>query len=285
MITRNELNIRHAKSEDAIEVCKLLKKLGLNQPANQEAIQHWQRLWNENPFYKTFKLEHFYGWVMEHNGKIVGFFGNIPRTYSLNYKLIPVAIASQWGVKKEYREYTDLLSEKFFNENPITLKLVTTAIKPTGRIFEKFNGKRVPNNELDNVYMVPIDLFKLIQHKYTNSLLKFFIAFLSYIIPWKWKFRTIKKNNAIREIKIETAENNLEEFLNRFMNQSKGLIATRNLETLKWFYLGGIRRLEKKFFIYEEKNIITGFASIIEEPIEGNSSIKRFKVIDVVLFV
>lgn len=278
-----EVTIRLAKRDEAVEISDLLNKLGLNLPNEHEVDkinQHWDRLWKNNPYYNHFKEDYLYGWVMVYNEKIVGFFGCIPRIYSINSKVVPVAIASQWGVEKDYRKFTHLLCEKFFNENPISIKLVTTAIKPTGRIFEKYGGLKVPNSELETVYMIPIDLFKLVSYKYKDSFKKYIFNFLSYLIPWKLQFKFIGENNNFKEIDVDSIPDEINSFFENKLNKTNGLIALRDSDILKWYYSGGNRELTKKIFIYSKNDTILGYASIVEEPIKDNLNLKRYKIID-----
>lgn len=285
MVEEKDIIIRLAKREDAFPVTSLLRRLGLNLPDSNEVEKinnHWNRLWNNNPFYNQFHQECFYGWIMEHNRVIVGFFGCIPRLYVLNSKIVPVAIASQWGVEKEYRTFTHLLCDKFFNDNPISLKLVTTAIKPTGRIFEKYGGYKIPIPEVETVYMVPINLFKLIAYKYEKSIIASVFHLFNNIVPWSLQFKLIKKNTNITEVSVDTIPNEIDLFFSNIQSKVSGLIALRKLEILKWFYTGGNRGLKKRIFIYRSKEKIIGYAAIMEEPIKDIAGLKRYKIIDLI---
>lgn len=289
MIDTTELNVRLANREDAVPVSDLLHRLGLNLPSQSEIDKinsHWNRLWKENPFYKYYNEEILYGWVMVHKNRIVGFFGCIPRNYYMNSELFPVAIASQWGVEKEYREYTYLLCDAFFNSNPISTKLVTTAIKPTGRIFEKYNGHRVPNHSLQTVYMIPINLYKLLVYKYkehTNKypLLKFILRIFIFIIPWKLQYQLICKDNNFNEVSVNSLSEDIESFWQKYIHINRGLFASRSLDNLKWYYNGGNSASSKKIFIYTSNNQkIIGYASIIDQPVKDNKVLKRYTIID-----
>jgi hypothetical protein len=285
MIENTNIHIRLAQKNDAIQVSVLLRKLGLDLPDEKEVDKinsHWDRLWKYNPYYTKFKEEILYGWVMEDDGRIVGFFGCIPRLYSINSTLVPVAIASQWGVEKDYRKFTNLLCDQFFKENPISLKLVTTAIKPTGRIFEKYGGHQIPSKEMETVYMIPIHLFKLIIHKYHQSAKKHIFKLLSFVIPWKLQFKFIRKNDNLKEINIQSMPDDIDIFFKRNINKTKGLIALRNSEILKWFYPEEKKGLIKKIFIYTADKNTVGFASIIDEPIKDNATLKRYKIVDLI---
>jgi hypothetical protein len=276
------VTVRESTKDDAHAVFNLLGGLGLIVPPKEKIEEYWDRLWVNNPFFAAYPGIKISGWIMEDDTEVVGFFGLIPRTSFLNGIPIPVAIASQWGVKKEYRQYTHLLSDTFFNNNPIALKLVTTAIKPTGRIFEKYDGRKVPASNLQNVYMVPFNLAKLVQYKIESSKRKLALfAFLLRLIPWKLQYLLISKDRNLQEVDVNNLPENYEDFWNNYLSNSKGYLASRDPATLNWFYLGDVRGLKKKVFLYRnDQEDIIGYAAIMEEP-TINGSFKRFKIIDI----
>ena len=148
-------NIRPAVFEDCIAASALLKELGLNMPAEPAQVRvHWQRFWQSNPALQGAGPQPDLGWVMEDTedaGTMVGFFGNIPLLYSYGTQRIIVADASQWGVLKSHRADTHLLCDAYFQQKNIDLLLVTTGIKPTGRIFEQYDSLKVPQPGYDEI--------------------------------------------------------------------------------------------------------------------------------------
>jgi len=230
MIEASEIIIRPAKDEDAIPVCDLLRDLGLTLPPKseqQKVMAHWQRMWNNNPFYKAYNEPVFYGWVMEHNNEIVGFFGTVPRIYYLQGQQLPVSIASNWGVKKEYRAFTSMLCDAYFNANPMPMKLVTTAIKPTGKIFERYNGKRAPDESLDSVYIVPYNLPKLMALKFSKSKLSFLapLAKMFSVIPiWNLPFR-FARDKRLEEVDVFNMPADYSVFIDSYIKTSNAFMA------------------------------------------------------------
>lgn len=288
MIDASEIIIRPAKDEDAIPVCDLLRDLGLTLPPKSEAqkvMAHWRRMWTDNPYYKMYNEPVFYGWVMEHNKQIVGFFGTVPRVYYMKGQRVPVSIASNWGVKKEYRSHTSMLCDAYFNENPIAIKLVTTAIKPTGKIFERYNGKRVPDTSLDSVYIVPFNLPKLMALKFSKGKLSFIaplIRLMSAIPVWKLPFR-FEKDKGLEEVDVFNMPADYAAFADSFVKSNNAFMASRDVQSMQWVYGHGKRDLLKKVFVYRNAdNKIAGYASLIDEPIVGDSSFKRYKIGDLV---
>jgi hypothetical protein len=285
MIIKENIIVRLAKKEERFEIVKLLNGLGLKtvDVNNETAVDfQWDRNWDKNVSNEFLNNEIVYGWVLEYDKRIVGFFGTLKRVYTLNGKIIPVAIASQWAVEKEFRTHTYMLSDKFFNAFPDELKLVTTAIKPTGRIFEKYNGTKVPMPELGEVYMIPISLKKLASLKVKNKFVKSIVSLVLSIIPFKLKYAFIREDNNFKQVNIENLPSDLDLFFDKGLKNINGLVAVRNKKIIEWFYKPGVRNLNKKIFVYNQNSITAGFCSIMYEPIEEDKSINRYKIIDVV---
>ena len=144
--------LREAQYEDGETATQLLRELGLNLPVGQDEMRyHWRRLWVDNPALNVDRPNLTKGWLLEDNGRMVGFFGNIPLLYDYCGRPIIIADASQWGVKKEYRDQTPRLAEAYFRQKNADLLLVTTGIKQTGRLFERYGGRPVPQPSYDQV--------------------------------------------------------------------------------------------------------------------------------------
>ncbi len=285
MIDSRSIEIRLANNDDKLAICNLLKLLGLqipDEPAKVDSL--WNKLWNDNPFYEHFNVPVTYGWVMVHEKKIVGFFGSIPRVYQWNNELIPVSIAGLWGVEKEFRVHTKMLCDKFFYENPIDLKLVTTAIKPTGRIFEKYKGQKVPVPQLDIVQMIPINLSKLIHFKLSGQ--RHFRPFvrLSSLLNsiWNLQFYTLKQNKYITEISINNLPETTNSFLGKLENDANGIIAHRTKEIFQWFYQSNAKNYKFRLFFFIKDNNTLGYISVLTESINNSPVIQRCKIIDLV---
>jgi hypothetical protein len=156
MINPEQIIIRPATKDDAIPVTRLLRDTGIIVPSDDEAVEEWNRLWMNNPSYRDFPSLPDYGWVMEYVNQIIGYLGHFQRTYYLNGTPLPVYITTLWGVSKEYRKYTLLLSEKYFNNTKANLVLSTTAQEASGLIFERFGGgQRIPVDNLNEIFTIP----------------------------------------------------------------------------------------------------------------------------------
>ena len=130
-------HLREAKISDLGPIIQLIQDLGLEVGSNQEDfIKKWYLYSVDNPANNEKQFP--FGWVLELNAKIVGYFGSIHRKYHFGSQNISVAVASTWAVQKDFRSQVPFLCQSFFEQSDIDLFLVTTAIKPTVKIFERF---------------------------------------------------------------------------------------------------------------------------------------------------
>ncbi len=150
--------LREATFDDCEGASSLLRKLGLSVPADPAAARRgWDRFWRDNPAQKLDRPHPPLGWVLEDGGAIVGFFGSIPLRYSLGDRTLLVADASQWGVEKPYRGRTGDLATAYFAQREVDLFLVTTGIRSTGRIFDRFSASPMPVRAYDRVLFWVLD--------------------------------------------------------------------------------------------------------------------------------
>jgi hypothetical protein len=151
-MTEPHRTLRLATPEDGLEATELLRRLGLVMPVGPVAIAaHWNRLWGDNPALRHDSTDPLPGWVLEAEGRMVGFFANYAQTYWQGERRLSVAIASQWGVEKAHRAATALLSDAYFAQPHADMILVTTGIKATGRLFDRYGGVAVPQPGLDRM--------------------------------------------------------------------------------------------------------------------------------------
>ncbi len=152
------VTLREATLSDSIPASQLLSGLGLKFPRDPDDIRrYWEWLWVENPASKQGLPKAPIGWVMESEGVLVGFFGNIPMRYHWGGQTLFVAVASSWGVAKPFRVHTNELARKYFSQNAADLLLGTTAGYLVGRIFARFDMAPMPQREYDEVLYWVLD--------------------------------------------------------------------------------------------------------------------------------
>ncbi|MHB8089422.1 MAG: hypothetical protein ACYDH2_14365 [Anaerolineaceae bacterium] len=142
--TKKEPILREANLDDEGAVQALSHRNGL--PGEQSELA-WQWLWLDNPFCpKDWPL----GWVLEANKGVVGFIGNIPRSYFYKGKEIIVGAAHSFSVDAEFRSHTFQLLAAFFSRNPANVFLFSSANELAAPLFRVAGAKMLPQQDYNN---------------------------------------------------------------------------------------------------------------------------------------
>jgi hypothetical protein len=283
--------LREAEHEDGETATKLLRDLGLTLPKGRDEIsKHWSRLWIDNPALLVEGPSPARGWVLEDAGRMVGFFGNIPLLYDYGGRPIVVADASQWGVEKDYRGETSRLADAYFTQKNVGLLLVTTGIKPTGHIFERYGGFPVPQPGCDQVLLWVLDprafLKAGLMKKGINQGVAAAVALTSAPIVRAAialnGHRPSGLAGNVDQISIDQIEDEFDGLWQRKRDEVDCLLASRTSESLRWHF-GTERMLERtRLLVSRGPEGLAGYATIMRED-ALDIGLKRLKIID--LFV
>lgn len=292
MIEANDISVRVAGKADTIAIANLLRSLGLSMPsANEEekVLAQWERLWDQNPAYTELPEPVVYGWVMEHQQQVVGFFGYFPRIYYLNKQKLSIMVATSWGVLKPYRLFISLLCDAFFQSYPGRVKLGTTAIVPTGRIFERYGAKRFPAPELNHTFLIPFRLEKLARLQFASRpwLYKLVNPFLhagNYLLPSFFQCKWLWNKQGLTEIGVHELPADFEIFWQTYLQRTPQMVASRSIATMQWVYADVQNLNRKRLFLYRSpgNQELLGYASLVLETIPKAPDIKRYKIGDLV---
>ncbi len=150
--------VREADLADCASAEAVLGELGIGvarDPA--DAPRWWDWIWTRNPARMPGRHHPPPGWVLEVDGEIQGFFGNLPGRYRLGDDTLIAAVASHWAVRKPFRGHTPRLADAYFSQTGPDLLLVSTGIAATGRIFARHGAVAMPLAEYQRVLFWVLD--------------------------------------------------------------------------------------------------------------------------------
>tara|TARA_Y100001935_G_scaffold235467_1_gene219437 strand:+ start:545 stop:1687 length:1143 start_codon:yes stop_codon:yes gene_type:complete len=283
--------LRRVEFKDSERVTELLRNLGLVLPEGQKEIhKHWQRLWIDNPALQIKGASPARGWVLENAERMVGFFGNIPLLYDYGGRPIIVADASQWGVEKNYRSETSRLAKAYFTQKNVALLLVTTGIKPTGRIFLRYGGRPVPQLGCDQVLLWVLNPHGFMRAGLTKKGINEKIAAVvsSTCAPVIRAGIMISNHSPsgiaenIDQIKVHQIEDEFDGLWLRKRDEVDCLMANRTSECLRWHFGTKSMMQRTHLLVCRKQKELVGYAAIMRED-APNIGLKRLKIID--LFV
>jgi hypothetical protein len=282
-------HLREAKISDLGPIIQLIQDLGLEVGSNQEDfIKKWYLYSVDNPANNEKQFP--FGWVLELNAKIVGYFGSIHRKYHFGSQNISVAVASTWAVQKDFRSQVPFLCQSFFEQSDIDLFLVTTAIKPTVKIFERFGGQPLPDDSYNNVFYWVFD-----SKSFVSSILKKIKCnpFISLVIqsvlfplyPFINTFFSVfngvysKNLDNTASWNPEKDKGSFDELWVEKMSADHRFMAYRDQEHIDWYSNILSMKDNIKILIHRENDSLRGYLIFLKQE-STEISLKRFKIID-----
>lgn len=280
--------LREAKPSDLHAIIRLIQELGLESGfTEQEVFYKWSRYIDTNPVPEQHGT---LGWVLEDSEQIVGFFGTSLRKYRFAGRDMNVAVASRWAVQKSYRAQVPLLSQSYFNQENIDIYLVTTAIKPTARIFESFGGCALPDPTydtlqywvLDSRWFISSALKKLNVNRFMTSLVQ---AVLYFLFPAADKI--LSKLSRIRSKGLERVSHldsgDIRDMFDVLWaektSQDSRLMAYRDQEHLRWYIDMMSVNDKASLFVYRENGKLMGYLISLRKE-TAKISLIRHQIID-----
>jgi hypothetical protein len=286
------IEIRQASFSDIDGIIMLMKEYDLGLNITESILdQKWTEYWVNNPLLCSGESVISLGLVMLNGEEMVGFFGSIPRLYRYANEDIVVSVSSTWVVKKEFREYTKLITEEYFTQESIDLYLCNTAIKPVAKIYSKFSGQNMPQSDFGTVLFMILRpgkfLYSFLLKKNLNKHLAKFLSAVSYPLIAgliKAKSNTVQITPEIStSISIQDISDIGSEFDELWERKTTGkplLYAYRNSKYLRWS-LGIFKRSHDVVMLcFRAENELKGFLVFSIEEIQ-KLNLRRARVIDI----
>lgn len=288
---RASCTLREAEYEDCEPATALLRELGLVIPGQRDDIRsHWRRFWIDNPALAVAESPPGRGWLLEDDGAMVGFFGNVPLLYDYAGQPVIVACASKWGVAKPYRSETARLADCYFKQKNVDLLLVTTGIKPTGRIFRRYGGLPVPQPAYDHILFWILDPAAYLKagliRKGTGPRTASLACRLGGPVLTAIT-RMAKSNRIIQKTKIDIVEigridDEFDDLWRRKRDEANRFYACRSAECLRWHFGAASLAEKTRILVCRTARGLGGYVAVMREDVP-EIGLKRLKIVD--LFV
>lgn len=139
--------LREARFSDFAGVAKLKERTGIV----ADSSENWERLWRRNPALNDANSDRPIGWVLDADGEIVGFFGNIALQCRYGDRTLRAVSAHGFAVDRPYRALAVSLAAAFYRQPGIDLFLSTSAIEASGKIAAAFKSSKLPQPDYDTV--------------------------------------------------------------------------------------------------------------------------------------
>ena len=234
--------IREAQFSDYQAITDLKQRFGLV----PDSLENWKHLWQYNPALKPLQTKRPIGWVVEAEGKIVGYLGSIPSLYRFGEKTLTAVIGSGFVAEPAYRAHTVRLMGAFYAQKPVDLYISTTAVEATGKIACAFGCEPMPQGDYETVMFWVLRPYPFIQTvmkklQIKPALSKVLGCFASVALGMEKLFRgrwprSSRTNLSVTEIGANEIGEDFEALWVEKLGEGTRLLADRSLEFLHWHY-------------------------------------------------
>lgn len=246
---KTKATLREATESDYSEIERLKKEYNLTSFTQER----WLELSKENPVIGRLGKHWPMGWVLEDQGKIVGHMGNVPLEYELEGERIFVATPSSWVVDKAYRSQSSELAVQLFDQSQVNLIIVSTAILPSQRAFERIGALRPPVRDYDVSLFWIVD-YSMFARNYLQKKKKSLVVAPVLGLGLRL-YDFLKKRNLTEEGELPIQEEmGFDADFDRFWIELKKrdrFLCVRDRETLKWHLDEALT--QKKAWLYTSR--------------------------------
>ena len=255
--------LREARFEDYAQIASLASRFDLH----TESYPAWTHLWANNPACHASQTKVPIGWVLDVDGSIAGYLGNIALAYRLEGKTYLAATTRAWVVDTPYRSYSPLLLATYFQQRNIDLFLSTTVNSHSEAAYTSFQGTRVPVGAWDRTLFWITNYRGFIASYLRKSASSSLVQALSYPLSAglylldQIKESHLPKDNGIPVVPALCFDDRFQQFWERLLDQkSRILIADRSKETLDWHFKFALQENRAWIYTVEGKSGLIAYA-------------------------
>lgn len=269
--------IREARFSDFPAVAKLKQRGSLN----PDSLENWERLWRRNPALQHSNLERPIGWVLEADGAVVGYLGNISLLYHYGDRTLTAATAHGLVVDPAYRALGLTLVAAYFRQKSVDLFISTTAIEAVGKIALAFKSSALPQPDYDTALfwvLRPYGFGRALTNKLQvnptlpriSSVLIAIAVGADKIVRRRWP-RQSAMPFTIREIGVDEIGDEFQALWAEKQKEGLRLLADRSPEALRWhFTIPGDRGSARVLCCYKGAEL-AGYAVVRSDTNQENS--------------
>ena len=265
--------LREASFEDYSQIASLASKFDLH----TEAYPAWTHLWANNPACRASRTRVPIGWVLDVDGLIAGYLGNIALAYHLEGKTYLAATTRAWVVDTPYRSYSPLLLATYFQQRNVDLFLSTTVNSQSEAAYSSFQSTRVPVGAWDRT-LFWITNYRGFTASYLRKSASSIAEPLSYplsaglYLSDRIKDSHLPKDNGIPVRPAACFDDRFQLFWEELRPQkSRILIADRSQESLDWHFKFALQQNRAWIYTVEGKSGLIAYAVFLRHdfPLVG----------------
>jgi hypothetical protein len=234
--------LREAAFTDFEAVDKLKRRWGFV----QDSLENWERLWHQNPAMGGMKSGLPIGWVLEAQGRVVGYLGNISLPYRYGDRTLIAVAASGFVVEPAYRAVSLSLIAAYYRQKSVDLYLTSTAIEAVGKIARAFKSDPLPQEDYETVlfwvlqpYVFAQEVAKKLNLKpsleHLGAMLGSLAVGTDRIVRRRWPRRS-STTLAVTEISVKEIGDDFQALWIEKLSEGPRLLADRSPAVLRWHF-------------------------------------------------
>jgi len=280
--------IREAKLSDYQAITDLKQRWGLT----PDPLENWKHLWQQNPALKHMKTSGAIGWVLEAEGKIVGYLASISSLYHFEGKTLTAVVGSGFVAEPAYRAHTVRLMAAFYAQKPVDLYVSTTAVEATGKIACAFGCVPMPQPDYETVIFWVLKAYPFLQTVMKKLQVKPALSKivgpaasiavgLDKLVRGRYP-RGSANDLTVIEIKPTEIGNDFEILWNEKLAEGTRLLADRSVEFLRWHYSVPDDGAKTSVLCCRKNGQLVGYLVVRDEAGNANG-LRRSWVVDMLV--
>lgn len=260
--------LREARFSDFEAVAELKRRWVLN----ADSPENWDRLWQRNPALAGSRIERPIGWVLEADGAIVGYLGNISLLYRDARRTLTAVTAHGLVTDPEYRAMGVTLVAAFFRQKSVDLFVSTSAIEAVGKIALAFKCSPVPQPDYDTALFWVLQPYAFARVLMQKLKIAPALAGMGWVaaglaigadkIARGRRPRRAYTRLTVREIAIKDIGDEFQTLWAEKQEEGRLLLADRSPEALRWhFEIPGDRGSARVLCCYRDEKL-AGYAVV-----------------------
>ena len=235
------VKLREVQFSDFAAVNDLKARTGLT----ADNLDNWHRLWRDNPALQASYHPLPMGWVLQAEGRIVGYLGNIALLYHYEGNTLISTVANALGVEPAYRASSLGLVASFYKQKGVDLFLNTTAIPAVGKIALALKAHVLPQPDYERVLFWVLKPYRFSQSVMKRLGIRPALAALGGVTGalalmgddmLRMRRPHLGKSAAISGIKISEIGGEFDDLWRRKISEPGRLLADRRADTLRWHF-------------------------------------------------
>lgn len=255
-----------------------------------DSLENWERLWQRNPAFAGIPSRRPIGWVLEADGKIVGYLGSVSLLSRFRERSLSIVASHGLVVEPAYRSVGVSLVAAFYRQKA-DLYVVTSALPEVGKIARAFKSDPIPQADYDSLLfwvLRPAPFAKAVMKKLGVRLavqdIGTLLGSLALATDTTLRRRRPSGSSAdlsIQEIAIDEIGDDFQQFWIEKAKETPRLLSERSAATLRWhFEIPGDRGYARVLSCYRNGKL-EGYA-VVRTDVDNDNGLRTSIIADMI---